>query len=122
MTPSLPAAMLVCRALAVVQPQETRTLLTCSVEPVLLTSRKGWTATVPCGTAPKSFVSSSNIASAHGAARADWANANRRVLTRLNRNMVIAYEESPEATCVNQPATRYQGVRNSQAQPIYDQL
>src|SRR5438445_492861 len=93
MTVSCPGARFVCRALAEVQPQDTRTLITRTGEPVLLTRRKGWTATVPCGTEPKSLESSSNRPSAQEEAWTGQAAAKRTALKRLYRNMVSVLAE-----------------------------
>src|SRR5947209_8192637 len=82
-----PGATTPCIAVALVQPQETRTLVIRTAWPVLLVRRYEWVNIGPRGTLPKSRASSSNIPSAQVAA---WAGADMRsaaVATRLSRNI-----------------------------------
>src|SRR5436305_2730065 len=76
------------RAVALVQPQETRTLLMLTGPPVLLTTRKGWTKVGPRGTEPKSLLSSSKRPSAQEAAAAGPAAHRPARRTKPYRNMV----------------------------------
>src|SRR5215831_7383719 len=80
---SSPGARVPLRAVAVTQPQETRTLAMETVVLVLLTRRKGCCSVGPRGTEPKSLDRSSNMASAHVAALAGPARLRPARRTRL---------------------------------------
>src|SRR5437899_1553675 len=76
------------RALALTQPQETRTLEMLTDPRVLLTTRKSCLWAGPRGTEPKSLDSSLKSPSAHVAAPAEPAAQMPAMRTRLYRNMV----------------------------------
>src|SRR3954453_18772748 len=86
-----PGARSVLRAVAVVQPHETRTLLIRTGPRVLLVTRKGWVRAGPRGTDPKSRDNSSNSASAQVPAAAGAAATRPARTTRQYRNMGFTF-------------------------------
>src|SRR5439155_23973301 len=83
-----PGAKLVCRALALTQPQETRTLEMCTGVPVLLVIENRWERAGPGGTAPNSLESSVNMASAQEPARTGAVRQIAAPSTTLYRNIL----------------------------------
>src|SRR4051794_14647453 len=77
-----------CRAVAVVHPQETRTLVMRAVWLVLFVMRYECVRVGPTGTPPKSCASESNIPSAQDAADAGRANTTPATAARQNRYIV----------------------------------
>src|SRR5438874_4028978 len=82
-----PGARFVSTALAVTQPQDTRTPEMCTGLLVLLVRRNRCETVGPRGTEPKSLESSVNMASAQEPAHTGAARHNPAPSTRLNRNI-----------------------------------
>src|SRR3954470_20737734 len=79
-----PARTTACGAVAVVQPQETRTPVMRTSWPVLLVKRYEWVTVGPRGTGPKSWPRPSNIASAQVAAGAAVAKVRPATAAKQN--------------------------------------
>src|SRR5205814_10127682 len=82
-----PGGITPCKAVAVTQPHDTRTLVMRSVELVLLVRRYEWVSVGPTGTPPKSWLCFSNNPSAHVAAGAGRVNTTPATAARQNRCM-----------------------------------
>src|SRR3954447_12962713 len=100
MAVSWPGFKKVWSACAVVQPQETRTLVMWTGEFVLLTRRNGCVRICPRGTEPKSRESSSNMPSAHEEAEAWFASPRRAAQSKLYRNILpLPCCVDPDTSC-----------------------
>src|SRR5438874_921793 len=82
-----PGGITPCKAVAVTQPHDTRTLVMRSVELVLLVRRYEWVSVGLTGTPPKSWLCFSNNPSAHVAAGAGRARTTPATAARQNRYM-----------------------------------